>query len=85
MQLNVKKIESCIQKLQEIRRIAADPELVAMLLEFLVTEDDRADAMPSAKPHPVAVTPSQDTIDVVEQVLNGKDAQGNTPWAARRA
>jgi hypothetical protein len=85
MQLNVKKIEARIQKLQEIKRIAADPELVAMLLEFLVTEDDRAEAVPVAKHHPVAVAPSREDIDIVEQVLKGKDAQGNVPWAARRA
>jgi hypothetical protein len=84
MQLSVKKIEAHIQKLQEIRRIAADPELVAMLLEFLVTEDDRVETLPANKPHPVAVAPSQENIDMVEQVLKGKDAQGNVPWAVRR-
>jgi hypothetical protein len=85
MQLNVKKIEARIQKLQEIKRIAADPELVAMLLEFLSTEDDRVEAAAVPKSHPVAVAPSQEDIDIVEHVLKGKDAQGNVPWAARRS
>jgi hypothetical protein len=85
MQLNVKKIEARIQKLQEIKRIAADPELVTMLLDFLITEDDRVEAVAVTKPHPVTVAPSQEEIDIVEQVLKGKDAQGNVSWAARRA
>ena len=85
MQLNMKKLEARIQKLHEIKRIAADPELVAMLLEFLVSDDDRTDAPQAAKPVSVGVPPSQEHIDIVEQVLKGKDAQGNVPWAARRA
>ena len=84
MQLNVKKIEARIQKLQEIRRIAADPELVAMLLEFVVAEDDRLEAVPSQKSYAAAAAPSHEDINIVEQVLKGREPQGNGPWSAKR-
>jgi hypothetical protein len=43
MRLNPDKIEERIQRLQEIKRIASDPELVAMLFDFIELEDPRAD------------------------------------------
>jgi hypothetical protein len=85
MQLSLKRIEARIQKLQEIKRIAADPELVTMLLEFMVPEDDRPEAGPAVTAPPVAAAPSRGDIDLVEQVLKGRDAQGNSPWTAKRA
>ncbi|HTP30748.1 MAG TPA: hypothetical protein VMJ75_01150 [Candidatus Acidoferrales bacterium] len=84
MQLNVKKIESRIQKLQEIRRIAADPELVSMLLEFIVTDDDHNEDV-APKPHSAVSGASPDDIDIVERVLSGKDSAGNGSWVNKRA
>ncbi|HXK02123.1 MAG TPA: hypothetical protein VMS37_06955 [Verrucomicrobiae bacterium] len=84
MQLNVKKIESRIQKLQEIKRIAADPELVSMLLEFIVPDGDHAEDVPAPKPHAVS-GPTPDDIDIVERVLSGKDSAGNGSWMNKRA
>ena len=40
MQLNVQRIEERIQKLQEIKRIASDPELMKILMEFISLEDE---------------------------------------------
>jgi hypothetical protein len=39
MKLDIAKIDDRIKKLQEIRRIAAEPEILEGLMEFLVLED----------------------------------------------
>ena len=85
MQINVKRIEARIQKLQEIRRIASDPELVSLFLEFLGNEDDAPQYAPAAKPHAVATAPSQEDVDIVDQVLNAKEPRPGPSWAAKRA
>jgi hypothetical protein len=40
MRVNTNKIDERIARLQEIRRIAADPELLRMLLEFIELDDE---------------------------------------------
>jgi hypothetical protein len=44
MRLDINKIDDRIKKLQEIKRILADPELTALLMEFLTVE---AEAVPA--------------------------------------
>lgn len=39
MKLDIQRLDERIKKLQEIRRIAADPEMVSILLEFVLPED----------------------------------------------
>jgi hypothetical protein len=82
MQLNLKKLDARIQKLQEIKRIAADPELVSMLLEFIVNEEDRIDTAP--KPNLVASLPSQNDMELVDHVLKGMEPQPNGTWTVKR-
>ena len=88
MQLDITKIDERIQKLQEIKRIAADSELVRMLLEFIVHDDEWTAALPAASPaikaRPAAAV-TQNDIDIVEQVMKGKDPLASGPWAAKRA
>lgn len=89
MQLNLRKIDERIQKLQEIRRIASDPELVAMLFEFMAAEDvrpepSRSEPVPPSKADPVGST-RQDDADIVNQVVKGMDAQGSGLWSRKRA
>lgn len=43
MRLDASKIEERIQKLEEIRRIASDPELVEMLFEFIDLDGELLD------------------------------------------
>jgi hypothetical protein len=81
MQLNLRKIDERIQKLQEIRRIAADPELIRMLFEFMAAEDE---PMPTAKADAVGAARSDDA-DIVNQVVKGMDAQGSGLWSRKRA
>jgi hypothetical protein len=83
MQLNIKKIDERLQKLQEIKRIASDPELVSMIVEFISQEDERTESVQPNKPQP-AVTSQLSDIDLVNQVVKGTDAQGNGFWAPRK-
>jgi hypothetical protein len=84
MQLNIKKLDERIQKLQEIKRIAADPELVAMLLEFIAGDDEQMEPAKPAKVH-AAVATRQDDMDIVNQVMKGMEVQGSGAWSAKRA
>jgi hypothetical protein len=43
MRLNPDKINERIQRLQEIKRIASDPELVEMLFDFIEFEEARGE------------------------------------------
>ncbi len=43
MRLDITKIDESISKLQEIKRIASDPELIRMLLEFVALDDTRSE------------------------------------------
>ncbi len=83
MQLNIRKLDERIQKLQEIKRIAADPELVAMLLEFIAADDEKPSA--AAPPKPLTVTiPRPDDFDIVNQVMSGLEGQGIGARPAKR-
>ena len=83
MQLNLKKIDERISKLQEIRRIAADPELVDMLFEFMAT-DERAQVAPLRTEIPDNGH-TREADDIVNQVMKGTDPQqGSGLWARKR-
>ena len=84
MQLNLRKLDDRIQKLQEIRRIAADPEMVSMLFEFIGGEDERPEPVPSVKTQ-AAIAGGPADADIVDQVVKGADAQGNGLWSRKRA
>ena len=84
MHMNLRKIDDRIQKLQEIRRIAADPELVAMLFEFIATEDERTETPLAAKADSV-VAASPDDAELVTQILKGSDGHGSGLWSRKRA
>ena len=42
MRLDLTKIDERISKLQEIKRIASDPELIRMLLEFVALDETKS-------------------------------------------
>jgi hypothetical protein len=81
MQLNIRKIDERIQKLQEIRRIAGDPEMVTLLMEFIATEDARMEPVPAPKADAVAAAHPSDA-DIMNQVVNAKE-EGF--WPRKRA
>ena len=83
MQLNIRRLDERIQKLQEIRRIAADPEMVALLLEFIGADDEKPGAPAATKPLAIPI-PRADDIDIVHQVMNGLEGQGIAARPAKR-
>ncbi len=46
MRLDIARIEERIAKLQEIKRIASDPEMARILLEFLVPDQEAPASVP---------------------------------------
>ena len=83
MQLNIRKLDERIQKLQEIKRIAADPEMLALLLEFIAADEEKTSAATTPKPLAIAI-PRADDIDIVHQVMNGLEGQGVAVRPAKR-
>jgi hypothetical protein len=75
MQLNIRKLDERIQKLQEIKRIAADPEMIALLLEFIAADEEKPSAATASKPLSIAI-PRADDVDIVNQLMNGLEGQG---------
>jgi len=83
MQLNIKKIDERLQKLQELKRIASDPELLSLLMEFIAKEDEPSKPAPPIKPElPVASQLSD--MDLVNQIVKGTDPQPNGFLARRK-
>lgn len=89
MTIDVNKIDARIQRLQEVRRIAADPELIRMLSEFLVEESDTAETAPVAKAAvaaPVSIS-AQEQENLANQMI--KDMELDLPksgiWSRKRA
>jgi hypothetical protein len=89
MKLDLQKIDDRIRRLQELRRIAADPEMSAMLAEF-VAESGSAEAlraMPERAPAPPAAMPS---VEVVGTAKTGEEAEaaaaanGRSLWGINR-
>lgn len=76
MRLDIGKIDERIQKLQEIKRIAADPEMVEILLEFVIAENDGLSGLSPAKIERGARSRNTDEAsDLVADVLSGVEPQ----------
>jgi hypothetical protein len=81
MKIDIQRLDDRIRKLQEARRIAADPELVSILLDFVSTD------APGAAP---VLTPKVDsafgpridrTDELIQNVVKGTTPeQGNSIW-----
>jgi hypothetical protein len=88
MQLNVQRIEERIHKLQEIKRIASDPELLKMLMEFISLEDEphHDHSRPAAACVGGSHQPPYNDIDDIAKVVNQVDEQpkGGALWARAR-
>jgi hypothetical protein len=89
MRLDISKIDDRIERLQEIRRIAADPELASVLLEFIVTDETEAPTHAAEPIKPVAEAggytrpPTNDAGDSVEELVR-EIAGGSALWNKRR-
>jgi hypothetical protein len=81
MKIDIQRLDERIRKLQEARRIAADPELVSILLDFVST--DAPDAAPVLTPKvDSAFGPRTDRTDeLIQNVVKGTTPeQGNSIW-----
>lgn len=85
MKLNIRKLDERIQKLQEIKRIAADPELVSMLLEFIGGDDDRAESAATATAQQGANPLKENDTEIVNQIMKGLASPTISTISAKRA
>lgn len=85
MRLDIQKLDERIKKLQEIRRIAADPELATILLEFMSTEETVAEPVLVPKLDDTSTPRVDNTHDVVKDVVNGTSPEVRDGlWSRRR-
>lgn len=77
MRLDIKKIDDRIAKLQELRRIASDPELVSVLAEFVTSDDESAieapppPVKPAAEPTPAPEKAQAAGMSELDEVVRG--------------
>ena len=83
MRLDVTKIDDRIRKLQELKRVASDPEMASIIMECVSHDQGAREITP--EPPQIAPTPndamgslSEDASDVVKGVLAGH-------WNRKRA
>ena len=73
MRFDLQKLDERIKKLQELRRLATDPETVAMLVDFISSSDDRSKPVSSVGSAP---NYSPDTRELAKEVAAAKDGGG---------
>jgi hypothetical protein len=86
MHINVSKIDERIQKLQEVKRIASDPELLRMIAEFMATEERAAEPAPAARAAAAAASATRvSDEDLVNNLMKDMDnAGGGGIWSRAR-
>jgi hypothetical protein len=90
MKFDVQKIDERIKKLQELRRLATDPEIASLLSEFVTVGEERAQLSEPPVPMQVNVQPiempgPEATNDLIKDVVNGGDTPSNGGlWSRRR-
>jgi hypothetical protein len=89
MKFDVQKIDERIKKLQELRRLATDPEIASLLSEFVTVGEERM--QPSEPPismptnvQPIEMPGPEATNDLVKEVVNGVDTPSNGGLWSRR-
>jgi hypothetical protein len=81
MPLELDKIDDCIKKLQELRRIAADAEMGKLLSEFLTADEPKIASDEAPAP---PITPDQ-VNQLVESVLGVESPRPGPDWASRKS
>jgi hypothetical protein len=85
MRINVRKLDDRIKNLQEIRRIATDPELAMILLEFMDTENTHSEPVLGAKLDDVSTLGVDSTHELVREVVTGTNPEAREGlWSRRR-
>jgi hypothetical protein len=85
MRIDIRKLDERIKKLQEIRRIAADPELTMILVEFMDTDDTVSEPVLVAKLADVSSPGVDSTRELVKEVVAGTNPDAREGlWSRRR-
>jgi hypothetical protein len=84
MKIDIQKLDDRIKKLQEIRRIAADSELVTLLLEFMTNEETVPEPVLVTKPADVTISRADNVQDMVNGVVNGTASEVRDGLWSRR-
>jgi len=90
MKFDIQKIDERIKKLQELRRLATDPEISNLLSEFVTVGEERSQP-PELLVHmpgniePIAMPGPEVTNDLIKEVVDGVEAPPNgVLWSRRR-
>ncbi len=85
MRLNVQKIDQRIKKLQELRKLATDPEIASMLLEFIGPEEQESATAQTVNGagSDAAVHPDP-TAELIQDTLAGDAQPSGSIWGIRR-
>jgi hypothetical protein len=85
MRIDIHKLDDRIKKLQEIRRIATDPELATILLEFMDIDDSGAEPSLMSKAGDISAPRGDSTHDLMKDVVNGVTPEARDGlWSRRR-
>jgi hypothetical protein len=85
MKFDVQKIDERIKKLQELRRIATDPEISSIISEFMTVDDEYSRPEPPAIVAPIDKPGPESTNDLVNDVVHGAESPSNGGlWSRRR-
>src|ERR1041385_5919178 len=94
MRLDISKLDDRIRKLQEIKKIVSDPEMLAILMEFVTAETEMPQAQPQAArssepPEQAAPAPTGEEADrIIKEMIqssgNEVPAGSSTFWSRGR-
>lgn len=86
MRIDIQKLDERIRQLQEVRRVAVDPELSTILMEFVSSDDAGPSHLPPRHEDGAAVSQSDETHrDLVQEVINGNGFEPRDGiWSRKR-
>ena len=84
MRLNVQKIDQRIKKLQELRRLATDPEMAAVLLELTMPEEQGEASLPVENGDGIDGQAHSATGELIHEALTTDPQPGGGLWGIRR-
>ena len=87
MRFDVQKIDERIKKLQELRRIATDPEISSLISEFVTTGDEYSQPLMPVNVAPIDKPATESTNDLINDVVHGgaESPSNGGLWNRRRA
>lgn len=86
MKIDVQKIDERIKKLQELRRLATDPEISNILSEFITVGDELPQpALPTNVGPPIELPTPETASQLVNEVVQSVETPSNGGlWNRRR-